>query len=60
MVQVLDKHNELTRTECAWCNKGIIADSECAGVEVGNDDEIFYFCCQDHARQWGNQDRNGN
>ena len=43
----------VARTECAWCNKEIPADSSCAGVEVGNDDIIFYFCSQDHAAKWG-------
>ena len=47
------------KTTCDWCGKQIIADSSCAGVELGND-EIYYFCSQNHATQWGNQKRNGN
>lgn len=48
------------KTNCAFCQKGIIADSSCAGVELGNESEIFYFCCQEHATLWGKQNSNGN
>ena len=44
-------------TNCEFCGKEITTDSSCAGIEMDNpDSRVFYFCSQEHATVWGNQD----